>query len=129
MQAIFAANIDALDSMLKWIRHALLSLHVTNEHLNSIELACEEALINIIQYSYPHVPGNITLSCVRQGSSLIVTLVDHGLQHNPLESVQFPTHTPRIGGYGIFIMLRLMDRVNYRYVNGCNELTLVKDHV
>lgn len=126
MQTIFPAHLDSLSSMLQWIRNTLITLNVEGKQLNPIELACEEALINIIKYSYPDTPGHITLSCERKGSSLIITLIDTGLQHNPLNSVQCPI-PPHIGGYGILIMLHLMDKVDYRYVNGCNELTLIKD--
>lgn len=126
MEATFPAQLDHLSSMLKWIRHALLELDVTQEQLNDIELACEEALINIIQYSYPETAGTVKLSCTRTENGLVMTLIDQGLRHNPLHSVKAPPHSPHLGGYGIFIMLHLMDHVSYRYKNGCNELTLTK---
>lgn len=127
----FTAQLETLDAMLEWIRHTLLTLGVAEEFLNNIEIACEEALINIIQYSYPEEIGHVSLSCSRggqTGKSLIITFLDQGVQHNPLHSVSLPL-PPRIGGYGIYLILRLMDDVIYRYVDGNNELTLIKHEV
>lgn len=127
-KATFTAQLEKLEEMLSWVRRSLIALGVSEDSLNDIELACEEALVNIIKYSYPEKTGQITLSCGRggeTGTALVVTLVDQGVPHNPLHSVHLPS-PPRIGGYGIYLIVRLMDHVHYRYINGNNELTLIK---
>lgn len=129
MQATFVARLNHLDVMLEWVRTALDHLKVKEEIANSIELACEEALVNIIQYSYPEKVGNVSLACKREEQRLVVTLIDQGVPHNPLLSLKPPTLSPRIGGYGICIMLHLMDQVDYLYTNGSNTLILTKENV
>lgn len=136
MQATFIAQLDALHAMLEWVRSALEQLHVKEEYRNNIELACEEALVNIINYSYQEDSyqkgqGNIIIACTRSGpqnTQLVITLLDQGAPHNPLHSIHIPT-PERIGGYGVFLILKLMDHVDYRHIDGNNELTLIKNDV
>lgn len=133
MKATFIAQLDALHPMLDWVRSALEQLHVKEEFRNNIELACEEALVNIIHYSYQEGEGKgkLTIDCTRSGpqnTQLTITLLDQGTPHNPLHSIHIPTKE-RIGGYGIFLMVKLMDHVDYRHIDGSNELTLIKNNV
>lgn len=129
MQATFVANLNHLDAMLDWLRTAIDHLHVKEGLSSSIELACEEALVNIIQYSYPEKAGNVSITCKREAQRLVVTLIDQGVPYNPLLSLKPPALSPRIGGYGICIMLHLMDQVDYHYINGSNTLVLIKENV
>lgn len=125
IQATFPAKLDALHSMLEWIHETLVTFNASDEQQRNIELACEEALINIIHYSYPGVSGSVSLSCARKDSSLLVIIRDQGVPYNPLVAVP-SSKLPRMGGYGILLMLHLMDQVDYRYIDGYNELTLKK---
>lgn len=126
LKETFAAQMDTLSSMLYWIRQSLHALYIPESLHNSIELACEEALVNIIHYGYPEASGSIALSCKRENNCLTISIVDQGVPYNPLKSIP-SVPLPQIGGYGVLIMLHLMDKVDYQYVEGRNELTLIKD--
>lgn len=128
MQATFIADLNRLEAMLSWLHLTLLHFKVKEENLHPIELACEEALVNIIKHGYPQQTGNVSLLCERKEQHFVVTLTDQGVPHNPLLSLKPPGFSPRIGGYGICIMLHLMDQIDYHYIDNSNTLTLIKEN-
>lgn len=137
-QKVFPANIDSLYIMLKFIKaygkkHAISSLA-----LDQITLAAEEALVNIISYGYPEdKKGIIGIACektiLQPGIKIIIK--DQGVPFNPIEKA--PMSPPlsdtllnetetSLGGYGIYILIKLMDKVEYQRFNNENVLTLIK---
>lgn len=118
----FQASLDQLYDMLDFIRDEAKSVGFEPRSVSKIELACEEALVNIIQHGYPDFRGNIEIFCLRPESKGIkIVIKDHGIPFNPL-SLSKKEGT----GYGIFFIIRLMDEVSYVREENSNILTLVK---
>jgi anti-sigma regulatory factor (Ser/Thr protein kinase) len=95
------------------------------------DLALEEHLTNIISYAHddnlPH-PIRIQLELVED--QLVVEVRDQGKPFNPLLRPQVDTTVPLeakpIGGLGIHLMRRFMDKLEYRREGGQNILTMRK---
>jgi serine/threonine-protein kinase RsbW len=134
---IFPAELDHLYEMLSFIRSYHSFENVSPSTLDQIILATEEALVNIINYGYPkEKKGTVEITCEkpsrRDGIKIIIK--DQGIPFNPVENIPSnPPATSRIenkndclGGYGIFILVGLMDRVEYQRVDGGNILSLTK---
>ncbi len=98
----------------------------------AVRLACEEVVVNIISYAYPAgVNGYIELDVTDTDKELRIEICDGGRPFNPIER-QAPDiaqclEERDIGGLGIFLILRMMDRVTYRYEEGKNKLVLTKN--
>lgn len=129
----FVAQLGDLYPMLGFITSFAKGLGFEKTALSRIELASEEALVNIIEYAYRQGeagPIEITLSKTEQGE-LAITFVDQGIPFNPLshskkfEVKSFQTN-PTIGGYGTYFIMELMDRVEYERKGETNVLSLVK---
>jgi anti-sigma regulatory factor (Ser/Thr protein kinase) len=94
----------------------------------NIELACEEALVNIINYAYPEATGNIELTCKHEGESLLIEIVDTGMPFDVLSLTAPDTaagiEERGIGGLGIYFMKKLMDEVTYRREGDKNILEM-----
>ena len=97
-------------------------------------LALDEAVTNIVMYAYSEVeddiPKLIELSIVIDNEQIIMNLSDYGNQFRP-EDVPSPDISENLkgkrkGGFGIFLMKKLMDNFQYYYKNGKNYLSLVK---
>ena len=64
--------------------------------------------------------------------SLILTieLRDAGVPFNPLEvpdpDITLPANEREIGGLGIYLCKKMMDSIDYHYVDGNNVLTMMK---
>lgn len=127
----FPASIEHLHDMLQFIREQVKAAGFSGMQETQIELALEEALVNIIKHGYKTYSGDITIQCILFPQELKVTLIDHGIPFNPClthekrkEEEANDLHT--MGGYGVYLILTIMDQVDYQFENGCNLLHLTK---
>ena len=97
-----------------------------------IRLSIEEAVENVVRYAYAGGMGWIEVGTELdpEGVMLTIELKDAGVPFNPLEKadpdVTLSAEDREIGGLGIFLCKQLMDRIEYRYEDGCNVLTMSK---
>jgi len=95
-----------------------------------IELATEEALVNIFNYAYKETNGDVEIICkVDDNKRFIIEIIDTGIPFNVL-SVEAPDTTAgiserRIGGLGVFLIKEFMDDVQYRHEGNKNILSLI----
>lgn len=133
MNKIFAAHLDNLYEMLLFIRSQAESVGFDEIEISKIELASEEALVNIISYGYPAMAGEINLLCTphkKKGLKIVIT--DNGVPFNPLSNAKkyesdAPLESRSIGGYGVFFIMKIMDEVEYKRVDNSNVLTMIKN--
>jgi serine/threonine-protein kinase RsbW len=137
-QKVFPAEIDHLYTMLEFIKNYGKSHHISSSILDQIILAAEEALVNVINYGYPpEKEGTIEISCEKPTpkAGIKIIIKDQGVPFNPVEKVPTTLPTPSsvlskaensLGGYGIYILIGLMDRVEYQRIDGGNILSLTK---
>lgn len=122
-QAIFVATLDQLYPLLDFIQSVYID--------QRIRLAAEEAVVNIINYSYPNGPGFIEVLCgitheEHSGQATFRLLFkDEGIPFNPLTE-RPPPSLENLGGYGIRLYCQLMDRVEYRRENHQNILEFIR---
>ncbi|MCF8118795.1 MAG: ATP-binding protein [Deltaproteobacteria bacterium] len=133
MSAItLTAELSRLADLIAFVRQAAQSAGFVPDRIREIELATEEALVNIFQYAYPDVMGKVRIDCrMVNDSRLAVAIADYGI---PFNSLDFPDpdvgagledrHT---GGLGVFLMKKLTDDRQYRREGNQNILTLVFD--
>lgn len=132
MSKTFTATMDDLYAMQDFIGQTLAKVNFDPATQASVELVCEEALVNIISYSRQPPPGYIKIDCSETDvPGIKIKLTDGGMPYNPVEHVKYtdpdtPLEQRELGGFGIFFIVKLMDKVSYEYVDGANELTLIK---
>jgi serine/threonine-protein kinase RsbW len=129
----FYASLENLHDMLDFIKDQAKKNGADLANMNKIELASEEALVNIVRYSYPEQRGLISIVCEdtpSQRDHFRVLIEDQGIPYNPLACLRAPASKtsaePVVGGYGIFLMLQMVDQVDYERHHNKNELTLTK---
>jgi anti-sigma regulatory factor (Ser/Thr protein kinase) len=138
-QKVFKADLEQLYKMLDYIQDYGVSERIPQSTLNQMILAAEEAIVNIIEYGYPEEnKGEIEINCetlISEKSGVRIKLRDHGVPFNPIENISdilpilpgLKNETDvSSGGYGIFILRELMDKVEYHRVNEWNVLYLTK---
>lgn len=119
--------------MISWVREELTFYGVVESFLTRLELALEEALVNIIRHAYQERPEEILiqLECIPKIGARI-TLIDNGLAFNPLErqssalDTSAPLEEMEEGGLGILFIKKSVDDVLYERRGNQNVLTLVK---
>lgn len=96
-----------------------------------INLAIEEAVVNVMNYAYPSgTVGNITIEVKSNGSEVSFIIIDSGTPFDPTAKpevdITLSAEDRSIGGLGIHLIRQIMDHINYERVNGRNILTLIK---
>ena len=97
----------------------------------ALRLVCEELVVNVVDYAYPDdTEGYLDVEIDKKDTMITIRLKDGGTPFNPLEKEMPDTTRPleerRIGGLGIFLVIKKMDEVTYDYVNNENVLTIKK---
>lgn len=126
----FPAKIEYLPQWMRFIDDCVQGLGLPSKRIHRIELALEEALVNVCNYAYPTDAGEIEITCWMDAKQrFIIEIVDSGLPFNPLAiptpDLQDDLAHRQVGGLGVFLMRRLMDEVEYRREDGRNILRLV----
>lgn len=103
-----------------------------NEEVANIILAVDEACTNIIKHAYQYAPNKeIEISIIPTNQYFEVRIYDNGKTFDPttLKPPNIKEHLGkyRRGGLGVYLMKRLMDKVEYNFRPGKrNEVHLIK---
>ena len=122
----FRADVSALDQMMDWIRRCLSCFSSRSKR---VELALEEALMNVIYYAYAYPPGVLEIVFYEEKASIVFQINDWGVPFNPLEEIKtfkksLLADRQKEGGLGIYLMVKMVDDIFYKRENGKNILTL-----
>ncbi len=96
-----------------------------------VQLAIEEAFTNIVNYGYKdQLSHTIEVVFYLTDDTLHIRFTDDGIAYDPTAKDDPDTAMPAserpIGGLGIFLIKKLMDRVEYQRTDNQNILTLIK---
>lgn len=99
---------------------------------NSLNLALEEAVSNVIMYAYPAgQDGTVDIGVLIRRDSLQFSIVDSGKPFDPTAApdadVSLGVEDRPIGGLGIFLVRQIMDSVRYERLDARNILTMTKN--
>jgi len=114
------------------VTEVALQVGMNNSEAINMQLAVEEAVVNVINYAYPdEVKGEIHIGAYATSSGLKFVIKDMGVRFAPTDAPDVDTtlsaEERRIGGLGIFLVRQLMDSINYERIDGHNVLTIKKN--
>ena len=97
-----------------------------------MNLAIEEAVVNVIDYAYPSgTVGNVDINATVYDNHMEFVISDSGTPFDPTKKedvdISLPVEERRIGGLGIHLVKQLMDKISYERKDGRNILTLIKN--
>jgi sigma-B regulation protein RsbU (phosphoserine phosphatase) len=109
-------------------------LNLTEDTLFDLDLAVEEASINVFHYAYlGRQPGDMLLSFNLEEEQLHITIVDWGIPFDPSKIKPYDVNAPieeRVrGGMGLHLIRSVMDGVEWdtpASQGGVNRLHLIK---
>ena len=124
------ASIENIDEILDFVNAELDLCGFPPELIPDINVAVEEIFINISDYAYESVQGDVTLRISVGDEEALFRFEDSGKPFNPLEvpppDLDKPVMERDIGGLGIHFVRNIMDDVAYSYSGGKNILTMKK---
>jgi len=106
--------------------------------LKKLEMAIEEMVVNIVNYSgaeWMEIEVESQNSKVESpnANALVVILRDNGGKFDPTQQAEVDTDAVtaerQIGGLGIALVRQIADELSYRRVDGVNELTFVRNQI
>lgn len=127
---IIPAELDYMFRVRQFIEKIGVRYAFTARVINAAKLSVEEACTNIIRHGYKGlVNGKITIQLLVRYSSLTIVLVDQGHTFDP-RTVKNPdlakyVEMGKIGGLGIMMIRRLMDKIDYSPTRKGNVLKMI----
>ena len=124
------AELDQLPVFLDHVRQTAQVAGLAEAQGTRLELAVEEALVNVFDYAYAKQPnpGTVTCRVGVEADGLTVEIVDEGPPFDPLARPDPDTaltlEQRQPGGLGIFMIRQLTDEVSYRREEDRNVLTI-----
>ena len=132
MNKTFPAKTEALSDVLGFVDRALEGFECPMKVQTAVCVAIEEVFVNVAHYAYVDGEGEMTLGIGFDKESRILTfrMTDKGVPFDPLAKpdpdLTLSAEEREIGGLGIFIAKKTMDKIEYAYENGQNVLTMMK---
>ena len=126
------ANVESIAPVTDFVNAELDNYDCAMKARIQLDVAIDELFGNIAHYAYQNGDGTATvrLEITQEPLCATLTFIDNGKPFNPLETQEPDTalsaQERKIGGLGIFIVKKTMDRLDYRYCNGQNIVTIEK---
>src|SRR5512135_2621200 len=113
------ATLESLEGLVKSATGSALQWGLAGEGLFAVELATEEAVVNVFRYAYPHGEGKVRLRCMGQGDRFVIEVTDWGVPFDatgqPEPDVTSPLERRPVGGLGIHLMRNITDGISYKH--------------
>ncbi len=127
------AAIENIEHALDFVNDILDSVDCPMKARTQLNIALDELMSNVALYAYASGKGDVTVSLdiLDDPKRAVLTLTDEGVPYDPLQKedpdVTLSAEERGIGGLGIFIVKRSMDKMTYAYQNGKNIVSIVKN--
>ncbi|MBR2589938.1 MAG: SpoIIE family protein phosphatase [Clostridia bacterium] len=124
------ATLENVTTAVNFVGDKAKELNFERKAQYHIEMAVDEIISNVARYAYDKQEGTVDIAVHSDEKCMCITVKDSGVPYNPLEKedpdVTLSADERGIGGYGIYLVKKVMDEVEYRYENGCNILVMKK---
>jgi len=125
------AELSQLSTARQFVEDTGGQLSLPRAVIDPLVLAVDESISNIIQHGYKGQPGTIDIEIERGPDSMVARLRDQAPPFDPTRrpdpDTQLPLNQRPVGGMGVYLTRRSVDRVLYeRTAAGDNQLTLIK---
>lgn len=122
-------DINEIPSLGDWVEWVGETYELDPASVFQLNLALEEAVVNVMSYAYPNQEGRpVTLVVSKQDNQLVFKLTDNGVPFDPTKEedpdLNVSLEERQVGGLGIFLVKQLMCSVEYRRENDTNILTM-----
>ena len=128
-ELIITANVENLDEVIGFVNTELERSGCSPGLQSQIVLAVEEIFVNIANYAYAPASGSVAI-CLAVGEEVVIRFEDTGKFFNPLERAEPDLDKPlmerEIGGLGIYLVKKTMDKIDYSRIDDKNVFTMTK---
>jgi serine/threonine-protein kinase RsbW len=123
------AKLQYLEQLIDFVANCAGEHGIAQNKIGEIQVAVEEALVNVINYAYKDREGDVEVTCTLDDEKFIIEIIDSGFPFDLLSlqdpDISLDVSERNIGGLGIYLIKRLMDHVAHKREDDKNTLTLV----
>ncbi len=125
------AGASQVASICDFVARAGWDLGLDNRLIYDLQLAVDEACINVIRHAYDGSDGEIEVSIDLTDKGVQAVIRDWGAAFDPLSvpepDVSASLHERTPGGLGLFLMRNVMDQVDFQFdAERGNTLTMIR---
>ena len=127
------ASAEDIPAVTEFVETELQKLGCPRKVITQLAIAIDEIYSNVVKYGYPDRKGPVTVQLIEKEEphNIYLRFSDEGVPYNPLTETDPDTSLPveerEMGGLGIFMVKKTMDDIRYKYENGQNVLTVMKN--
>ncbi|MBV6493488.1 MAG: hypothetical protein LDLANPLL_01511 [Turneriella sp.] len=132
----FAVEIQAIPAVHNFIKSSLSKYSICPESVTDFIIACDEIASNIVEHGYASAPATkgispkFVLTIHYIPGRVTATFFDSGAAFNPKDAmepdIQKNLRGEKKGGYGLFLIRKLVDKIVYSARRRLNVTRLVK---
>ncbi|MCA1944345.1 MAG: ATP-binding protein [Desulfovibrio sp.] len=126
------ASLDSIEEFKAFLKSEAVAGGVPELEMGRVTLALEEVLTSIVYHAYPKADGRINprhtiqLACKAKDGQLLMRIVDKGKPFNALADAGSGLDLlGGGGGMGIYLVRKIMDKVQYERIGDFNVLRLL----
>ena len=128
---VLSNDIQQVPRLNDFVQEVCADVHAPAPLAMQLQLAVEEAVVNVINYAYPpDTTGDVNIETIASDTQIQFIISDSGTPFDPTLQPDADTSLSAqqrpIGGLGIFLVRQIMDTVAYRHDGTHNILTLTK---
>ncbi|MEI7638991.1 MAG: ATP-binding protein [Syntrophus sp. (in: bacteria)] len=129
LHIILPAKMDNLATFIQALSKWLKQHGMAAEKIPRVQLAVEEALVNIIRYAYEGQAGDVELrGGIADDQRFVIEILDSGIPFDvytlPKPDIHCSIKDRKVGGLGVFLIQRMVDELLYRREGDKNVLTM-----
>ncbi|MCX7816835.1 MAG: ATP-binding protein [Syntrophales bacterium] len=126
----YPASMDCLENLMNVISSWLVENGINQDGVYRVQLAVEEAVVNVIRHAYKESKGEVELRAkLEDDDRVIIEIIDMGV---PFDVCSLPDpdlsckkiSERKTGGLGVLLMRRMAESLSYRRKGNKNILTL-----
>lgn len=127
------AAVDNIEEVTEFVNGQLQAAGCPVKVQMQIDVAIDELFGNIARYAYGEGSGfaTVRVEFTEEPRAAVLTFLDRGVPFDPLQKkdpdISLSAEERGIGGLGIYMVKKTMDRMSYEYRNGQNILKIVKN--
>ena len=130
MEHKFKRQIESLDEVFSFLHDFFSANGIDESIIFTVDLVVEELFTNLVKYDSKNT-NDISICLRKNENKLIISLIDFDAKPFDLTKTEEvdvgkPLENRKIGGLGIHLVKKMVDELNYEYLNRQSRITFTK---